>query len=49
MLDFGRIFDANAAEEYIIENDAPDVTPIQTARVGYRYLSSLVFPNDVRG
>jgi sugar phosphate isomerase/epimerase len=49
MIDFGRIFDASAAEEYIVENDAPDVSPLQTARVGYRYLSTLVFPNEARG
>jgi sugar phosphate isomerase/epimerase len=49
MIDFGRIFDASAAEEYIVENDSPDVTPLQTAEVGYRYLSTLVFPDEVRG
>jgi len=46
MIDFGRIFDANDAEEYIIENDQPDVSPLQTARVGYRYLSQLVYGHE---
>jgi sugar phosphate isomerase/epimerase len=48
MIDFGRIFDASSAEEYIIENDAPDVSPLQTARVGYRYLSTLIFGNEAK-
>ena len=46
MIDFGRIFDANDAEEYIIENDAPDVSPLQTARVGYRFLTQLVYGHE---
>jgi sugar phosphate isomerase/epimerase len=37
-LDFARIFRAHAVQEYIVENDTPDVTPLQSARVGYRYL-----------
>ncbi len=40
-IDFARIFDAHRVEEYIVENDTPDVTPIQTAQVGYRYLRTL--------
>ena len=48
MIDFGRIFDANAAEEYIIENDAPDVSPLRTARVGFRYLSTLIYGDEAR-
>ncbi|MFX4291248.1 sugar phosphate isomerase/epimerase family protein [Streptomyces bohaiensis] len=37
-IDFPRIFRAHSVKEYIVENDTPDVTPLQTARVGYRYL-----------
>ena len=40
---FDRIFAAHAVEEYIVENDTPDVTPLQTAAVGYDYLRSLRF------
>jgi sugar phosphate isomerase/epimerase len=40
---FDRIFRAHAVEEYIVENDTPDVTPLQTAQVGYDYLRSLRF------
>jgi hypothetical protein len=29
--------------EYIVENDTPDVTPLQTAEVGYRYLRKVRF------
>ncbi|MBD8870633.1 sugar phosphate isomerase/epimerase family protein [Nocardioides donggukensis] len=42
-IDFARIFDAHRVEEYIVENDTPDVTPIQTADVGYAYLRNLRF------
>ncbi|UOQ90364.1 sugar phosphate isomerase/epimerase [Agromyces endophyticus] len=42
-IDFARIFRAHAVEEYIVENDTPDVTPLQTARVGYDYLFDLRF------
>lgn len=38
MIDFGRVFRAHAVQEYIVENDTPDVTPLKTARVGYDYL-----------
>ncbi|WP_052850130.1 sugar phosphate isomerase/epimerase family protein [Streptomyces avicenniae] len=41
MIDFARIFRAHAVEEYIVENDTPDVTPLQTARVGYSYLRNV--------
>ncbi|MEV1011504.1 sugar phosphate isomerase/epimerase [Streptomyces sp. NPDC049881] len=41
MIDFPRIFRAHAVEEYIVENDTPDVTPLQTARVGYSYLRNV--------
>ncbi len=42
-IEFDRIFAEHAVEEYIVENDTPDVTPIQTAQVGYRYLRDLRF------
>ncbi|MDT0445832.1 sugar phosphate isomerase/epimerase family protein [Streptomyces johnsoniae] len=38
MIDFERIFRAHPVKEYIVENDTPDVTPQQTAEVGYAYL-----------
>ncbi|GIJ80406.1 Sugar phosphate isomerase/epimerase [Micromonospora phaseoli] len=41
MIDFGRIFRKHSVLEYIVENDTPDVTPQQTAQVGYRYLRDL--------
>lgn len=41
MIDFPRIFRAHSVLEYIVENDTPDVTPHQTARVGYSYLRDL--------
>ena len=41
VIDFDRIFRAHAVEEYIVENDTPDVTPLQTAQVGYDYLRNL--------
>jgi len=43
MIDFARIFRAHAVREYIVENDTPDVTPLETAEVGYNYLRSLRF------
>jgi sugar phosphate isomerase/epimerase len=43
VLDFRRIFRAHAAEEYIVENDEPDVTPLTTAAVGHVYLDHLRF------
>lgn len=42
-IEFDRIFEAHRAEEYIVENDTPDVTPIRTARVGYDYLRRVRF------
>lgn len=42
-IDFSRIFDAHQVEEYIVENDTPDVTPLQTARVGWNYLRGVRF------
>lgn len=40
-IDFARIFRAHRVLEYIVENDTPDVTPLQTADVGYAYLRTL--------
>ncbi|WP_404320851.1 sugar phosphate isomerase/epimerase family protein [Arthrobacter luteolus] len=42
-IDFPRIFRAHQPKEYIVENDQPDVTPLQTAEVGYRYLRNVRF------
>jgi sugar phosphate isomerase/epimerase len=42
-LDFPRLFDNHRVEEYIVENDDPDVTPRQTAEVGYDYLRTVRF------
>ncbi|MFI7450285.1 sugar phosphate isomerase/epimerase family protein [Nonomuraea sp. NPDC049714] len=42
-IDFRRIFDKHRVQEYIVENDTPDVTPEQTSRVGYRYLRRVKF------
>ncbi len=38
VVDFPRIFASHRAEEYIVENDTPDVTPLTTAAVGHLYL-----------
>ncbi|MEE2569971.1 sugar phosphate isomerase/epimerase [Pseudarthrobacter sp. J64] len=40
-IDFSRIFEAHTPKEYIVENDQPDVTPLQTAEVGYNYLRAV--------
>ena len=42
-IDFARIFDAHPVKLYAVENDQPDVTPLQTAEVGYNYLRELRF------
>jgi len=42
-IEFDRIFAAHTVEEYIVENDTPDVSPLQTAQVGYSYLRKLRF------
>ncbi|MFC7879637.1 sugar phosphate isomerase/epimerase family protein [Isoptericola sp. NPDC057391] len=42
-IDFERFFRAHQVEEYIVENDTPDVTYLQTAEVGYRYLRKIRF------
>jgi sugar phosphate isomerase/epimerase len=41
IIDFARIFQAHKVEEYVVENDTPDVTPLQTARTGYNYLRGI--------
>jgi sugar phosphate isomerase/epimerase len=43
VIDFARIFQAHTPKEFIVENDQPDVTPLQTAEVGYNYLRGLRF------
>ena len=43
VIDFARIFQAHQVEEYIVENDTPDVTPLTTAAVGHAYLDHLEF------
>lgn len=43
VIDFAPIFRAHTPKEYIVENDQPDVTPLQTAEVGYNYLRKLRF------
>jgi sugar phosphate isomerase/epimerase len=40
-IDFARIFDAHKVKEYIVEQDQPDVTPLQSAEVGYDYVRAL--------
>ena len=42
-INFTRLFRRHQVEEYIVENDTPDVTPLQTAEVGYDYLRRLRF------
>ncbi|WP_309081566.1 sugar phosphate isomerase/epimerase [Zhihengliuella sp.] len=42
-IDFARIFAAHRPKEFIVENDQPDVTPLQTAEVGIDYLRNLRF------
>lgn len=43
VLDFPRIFRAHTVEEYIVENDQPDVSPLTSAAVGHLYLEHLRF------
>ena len=43
VVDFPRIFRTHKVEEYIVENDTPDVTPLTSAAVGYRYLDRVEF------
>ncbi|MFC5381425.1 sugar phosphate isomerase/epimerase family protein [Aquipuribacter nitratireducens] len=40
-IDFPLIFGDHRVQEYIVENDQPDVDPLTTARVGWNYLSSV--------
>jgi sugar phosphate isomerase/epimerase len=42
-IDFAKIFAAHQVEEYIVENDTPEVSPIHTAKVGWSYLRDLRF------
>ncbi|MFC6343792.1 sugar phosphate isomerase/epimerase family protein, partial [Nocardioides hankookensis] len=43
VVDFPRIFRSHTVEEYIVENDTPDVTPLTTAAVGHLYLDHLEY------
>jgi sugar phosphate isomerase/epimerase len=40
-IDFSKIFAAHDVEEYIVENDTPEISPLHTADVGYSYLRGL--------
>lgn len=42
-IDFSRIFRAHQVEEYIVENDTPEVSPLHTAQVGWDYLRDVRF------
>ena len=41
VINFAKIFRSHSVEEYIVENDTPDVTPLTTAAVGHVYLDHL--------
>ena len=43
VLDFPRIFRSHTVEEYIVENDTPDVTPLTSAAVGHLYLDHVEY------
>ena len=43
VIDFTRIFDRHQVEEYIVENDNPDVSPLTSAAVGRLYLEHVRF------
>ena len=43
VIDFTEIFSRHQVEEYIVENDTPDVTPLTTAAVGHLYLDHVRF------
>ena len=43
VIDFPRIFRAHQVEEWIVENDTPDVTPLTSAAVGHLYLDHVEF------
>lgn len=40
-IDFAKVFAAHEVEEYIVENDTPEISPLHTADVGYSYLRGL--------
>lgn len=43
VIDFPTIFRKHVVEEYIVENDTPDVSPLTTAAVGHAYLDHVRF------
>jgi sugar phosphate isomerase/epimerase len=43
VVDFPRIFRTHEVEQYIVENDTPDVTPLTTAAVGHLYLDHVEY------
>jgi sugar phosphate isomerase/epimerase len=43
IVDFPRIFRTHEVEEYIVENDTPDVSPLTSAAVGYLYLDRVEY------
>ncbi len=43
VVDFPRIFSRFTAEQFIVENDTPDVTPLTSAAVGHLYLDHVKF------
>ncbi len=43
VIDFPALFGTQAVEEYIVENDTPDVSPLTTAAVGHAYLDHVRF------
>ena len=43
VVDFPRIFRSHEVEEYIVENDTPDVSPLTSAAVGHLYLDHLEY------
>lgn len=42
-IDFAKVFAAHEVEEYIVENDTPEISPLHTAEVGYSYLRGVRF------
>lgn len=43
VIDFPAIFRSHSVQEYIVENDTPDVTPLTSAAVGHLYLDHVRF------
>jgi sugar phosphate isomerase/epimerase len=43
VVDLPRILSTHTVEEYIVENDTPDVTPLTSAAVGHLYLDHVRF------